>query len=246
MTQNVNVNFVELKQAPSWPFDDTRHKPTKMDNKDYYRNLSANCSGNNLFNTYSNYVDEELEEEEENEDELYKNFLNKSTFINQVNTMTLHDSGDVDFVNNSQLNKSYPFGANLNNDNELLLQSNIQLADSMPSTTDDHIRYRCFWIDCNQTFTYQIQLVGFSFFNQLNFNPFFLIQVTHIEYCHIDPQRYCQDNYTCYWLKCPREFKSFNARYKLLNHMRIHSGEKPNKCPVIIAVLLYFLDRNFK
>ncbi|KAJ6224082.1 hypothetical protein RDWZM_002627 [Blomia tropicalis] len=55
--------------------------------------------------------------------------------------------------------------------------------------------------------------------------------VLHIEYCHIDQQRYCQDNYTCYWVNCPRQNRSFNARYKLLNHMRIHSGEKPNKCP---------------
>ncbi|XP_055321894.1 zinc finger protein GLI4-like [Sitodiplosis mosellana] len=52
--------------------------------------------------------------------------------------------------------------------------------------------------------------------------------VKHIEKTHIEAKK--GDAFSCYWLNCARQHKPFNARYKLLIHMRVHSGEKPNKC----------------
>ena len=54
--------------------------------------------------------------------------------------------------------------------------------------------------------------------------------VQHIETSHIEKGK--ADEYICLWKSCVRSRKPFNARYKLLIHMRIHSGEKPNKCTV--------------
>merc|ERR1712242_127100 len=53
-------------------------------------------------------------------------------------------------------------------------------------------------------------------------------------------------DHACYWQECSREKKSFKAKYKLVNHVRVHTGEKPFACPYPTCGRLFARSENLK
>ncbi|XP_038631975.1 zinc finger protein ZIC 1-like [Scyliorhinus canicula] len=92
----------------------------------------------------------------------------------------------------------------------------------------------CSWIDqegtgrscCSQSFGTMQQLV------------------THLTVQHIGGTEGLI--HVCYWDKCPREGKAFKAKYKLINHVRVHTGEKPFPCPFPGCQKVFARSENLK
>ncbi|XP_067404175.1 zinc finger protein ZIC 3 [Emydura macquarii macquarii] len=68
--------------------------------------------------------------------------------------------------------------------------------------------------------------------------------VTHVTMEHVGGPE--QSSHVCYWQECPREGKSFKAKYKLVNHIRVHTGEKPFPCPFPGCGKIFARSENLK
>ncbi|KAJ8283540.1 hypothetical protein COCON_G00023900 [Conger conger] len=69
----------------------------------------------------------------------------------------------------------------------------------------------CRWMKCRQLFHSLQDLVD------------------HVNDFHVKPEK--ASGYCCHWEGCARNGRGFNARYKMLIHIRTHTNEKPHRCP---------------
>ncbi|XP_025086524.1 zinc finger protein GLIS2-like isoform X3 [Pomacea canaliculata] len=93
-----------------------------------------------------------------------------------------------------------------------LTDSGIKDRVTPASTSDDYSEmYECRWARCEGRFQGLEELVA------------------HVNERHVKIERPDVD-YQCRWEGCPRRGRGFNARYKMLIHIRTHTNEKPHRC----------------
>ncbi|TRY57148.1 hypothetical protein DNTS_002629 [Danionella cerebrum] len=68
--------------------------------------------------------------------------------------------------------------------------------------------------------------------------------VTHVTVEHVGGPEH--SDYVCHWESCPRDRKPFKAKYKLINHVRVHTGEKPFPCPFHGCEKVFARSENLK
>jgi hypothetical protein len=68
--------------------------------------------------------------------------------------------------------------------------------------------------------------------------------VTHLTVDHVGGSD--QNVHICFWDNCIREGKPFKAKYKLVNHIRVHTGEKPFACPFMGCGKVFARSENLK
>ncbi len=68
--------------------------------------------------------------------------------------------------------------------------------------------------------------------------------VTHLTVDHVGGPE-CT-SHVCFWLGCTRNGRPFKAKYKLVNHIRVHTGEKPFPCPFPACGKVFARSENLK
>ncbi|XP_034297295.1 zinc finger protein GLIS2 [Pantherophis guttatus] len=130
-----------------------------------------------------------------------------------VNCASLRDLQSLRYL--ESLRSSFQFFLPLNSGGSLHLPASTFLAPPkekrLALETAVQKQLVCHWSKCNQLFELLQDLVD------------------HVNDFHVKPEK--DAGYRCHWEGCARHGRGFNARYKMLIHIRTHTNEKPHRCP---------------
>ncbi|XP_051550128.1 zinc finger protein GLIS2-like [Myxocyprinus asiaticus] len=99
-----------------------------------------------------------------------------------------------------------PIGA----EGPLRLPSSMLIGHHSPEPSGDE-QLACRWLKCHLLFDSLQELVD------------------HVNHSHVKSEK--NSGFCCHWEGCARKGRGFNARYKMLIHIRTHTNEKPHHCP---------------
>ncbi|CAK1546769.1 unnamed protein product [Leptosia nina] len=130
----------------------------------------------------------------------------KVSISESVESSSYYDGNSETFDEDELFINLDDFGLSLERDDVCAAGFMEKTADKSESQGERN----CLWEKCYESYPNQNMLVE------------------HIERAHVNT--YKGDEFSCLWKDCARSRRPFNARYKLLIHMRVHSGHKPNRC----------------
>ncbi|CAF1048197.1 unnamed protein product, partial [Didymodactylos carnosus] len=128
---------------------------------------------------------------------------------------------------------------------------NFSPQDSMNTYFSDAQRYNSSAVDAT-TYEQYIQY-PYAYPTSRGFLPYFPYgrhqskqeyTLTHLTVEHVGGPE--QTTHTCSWEGCVREGRPFKAKYKLVNHIRVHTGEKPFPCPFTNCGKVFARSENLK
>ncbi|XP_022520802.1 zinc finger protein GLIS2b [Astyanax mexicanus] len=125
------------------------------------------------------------------------------------------DSSHIRYVEGGQSSQGFQFFVPIGGGSGLHLPSSMFSGQSKdkrasPDLSADEQLY-CRWRKCHLLFDSLQDLVD------------------HVNDFHVKPEK--DSGYCCHWEGCARKGRGFNARYKMLIHIRTHTNEKPHRCP---------------
>ncbi|XP_030836482.1 zinc finger protein GLIS2 isoform X2 [Strongylocentrotus purpuratus] len=130
----------------------------------------------------------------------------KDGMINLSNISSCKSSGSIGYTRTIFHTDHVGDGNDFKNDSETIIDR--------PEENACRTLLVCKWASCFQRFDRLDELVY------------------HVNERHVRLEK--DTEYCCRWEGCQRKGKGFNARYKMLIHVRTHTNEKPHQCPLCL------------